>query len=191
MVPRLEPPSPICADAEFANGGLERLWLSRKVADDGPVGLIIGLNPSTAGASVETNDQTIKKMTVFTRQWGWSGFIMANLFTYIETKSAKLKNLAYHKAVGEYGDRVLERVIYQVPHIVCAWGAAVPKQKRHRVSAVQSYLRVLARPDAQLWCFGLAKDGSPVHPLMLGYDTKLVPYVLPDAPRVASRRDDE
>lgn len=185
-MPRLEPPTPICDDAEFWNAGLERLWLTRRVADAGPVGLVLGLNPSRADA-VE-DDHTIKKMRVFAERWGWSGFIMANLFTCVETYSAKLKNLAYHTAVGEYGSRVLERLVYQVPHIVCCWGAAVPKQKRHRVSAVQAYLRVLARPDAKLWCFGLAKDGSPVHPLMLGYDTPLVPYVLPEQPRVVSRR---
>jgi hypothetical protein len=183
---RLRPPAPVCDDAEFSNNGLERLWLSRKVADGGPVGLIIGLNPSTAGAT-ET-DHTITKEKEFTRRWGWSGFWKANLFTVIETHSAKLKNLSFESAVGEHGSVVLERMIPCVNDIVVCWGVNVPKPHRHRIGTVCSIIRELKAPDAMVWCFGLSNSGDPVHPLMLSYRTKLRPYELP-APR-ASRRDD-
>ena len=185
---RLIPPSPVCDDAEFTTDGTERLWLSRKVAEEGPVGLIIGLNPSTAGSDVASNDQTIKKLTVFTRQWGWSGFWMTNLFTRIETKSAKLRSVTYQEALGTHGAQVLEAAIPLAPVIVTCWSAAVPKDKRHRVLVVQSLLRGVGVP---IWCFGESQDGSPIHPLMLSYDTQLVPYRLPDLPVRASRRDED
>lgn len=179
--PRFEPPDPICDDAEFWHDGdlrMQRIWLSRKVADAGPVGLIIGLNPSTAGASVLTNDHTIKKLTVFSRQWGWSGFWMTNLFTHIETKSAKLKALSFDDAVGPYGSVVLDKLIPRSPHIVVCWGSAVPTLLRHRARSVLRRIQLLAQEGASISCFGTSKDSSPVHPLRLSYDTKLVPFLI-------------
>jgi hypothetical protein len=183
----------VCDDAEFSNDGLERLWLSRAVERkvgaplNGHVGLIIGLNPSRAGAAREDTDHTITKEIEFSRRWGWSGFWKVNLFTCIETYSAKLKNLSFETAVGMHGSAVLQETIPLAPAIVVCWGAAVPKLKRHRISAVCEMIRVLKQPTTEVRCFGLSKDGFPVHPLRLAYDTPLVPYELPE-PR--SRRDD-
>jgi len=175
---RLKPPVPICDDAEFSPDGLERLWLSRKVAETGPVGLFIGLNPSTAGATVDTNDHTITKECEFARRFGWSGFWKVNIFTCIETYSANLKSLAFVTAVGLHGDAVLRVVLPLAQVIVVCWSASVPKNKLHRIRQVEEMLRELA-PEAALGCFGLSKDGYPVHPLRLSYDTRLVPYELP------------
>lgn len=188
---RLIPPSPVSDDAEFTPDGLERLWLSRRVAETGPVGLVIALNPSTAGATVESNDHTIKKMAVFTKQWGWSGFWMVNLFTCIETYSAKLKNLSFESAVGRYGTQVLEYTIPLAEQIVVCWGSAVPKNKRHRVPAVETRLRVLRREGTPVFCFGRSKAGDPVHPLRLSYETHLVPYKISTHALPVSRRDEE
>lgn len=183
---RLVPPSPVCNDAEFANSGLERLWLSRKVADRGPVGLLLGLNPSTAGAA--DTDHTITKEIEFARRWGWSGFWKGNLFTCVETYSAKLKGLRYETAIGLYGNMVLENMIPLAAEIVVCWGTNVPKQHKHRVAQVCSFIRTLRRPGTAVRCFGLSKDGDPVHPLRLGYETRLVPFNLPEPP--PSRREE-
>jgi len=189
---RLIPPSPVCNDAEFSADGLERLWLSRTVERkvgaplNGHVGLIIGLNPSRAGAALEDTDHTITKEIEFARRWGWSGFWMTNLFTCIETYSAKLKNLSFETAVGAYGGAVLQAVIPLAPEIVVCWGANVPKHKTHRISAVCEMIRVLKRPEARVLCFGLSKGGHPVHPLYLPYETVMVPFALPEP---KSRRD--
>ena len=183
---RLVPPSPVCNDAEFSGDGRERLWLSRKVANVDHVGLIIGLNPSRAGAALEDTDHTITKEMEYARRWGWSGFWKANLFTCIETYSANLKNLSFETAVGTHGTLVLEALIPLAPEIVVCWGANVPKLNRHRIAQVCSHIRMLKRPDASVMCFGLSKGGDPVHPLMSSYETRLVPFELP-AER-ASRR---
>lgn len=177
---RLVPPLPVCDDAEFSADGAERLWLSRRVADTGPLGLIIGLNPSTAGASVKTNDPTIKKATEFTKRWGWGGFWMANLFTRIETYSQNLKNMTYTEACGEHGSDVLEAMIPHAEQIVVCWGAAVPKHMRHRISSVCVRIAILKQPDALVRCFGTSKDGHPIHPLYLSYETQLREFDLPE-----------
>lgn len=188
---RLIPPSPVCDDAEFSADGLERLWLSRKVERqvgaplNGHVGLIIGLNPSTAGAA--ENDATIRKEIEFARRWGWSGFWKANLFTHIETDSTKLKKMSYLEACGSHGSDVLEALIPVAAEIVVCWGASVPKHMTHRIPAVCARLRVLRQPAAKVLCFGLSKGGHPVHPLYLSYETELIPF---DLPATRSRRDD-
>ena len=183
---RLVPPLPVCDDAEFSSDGAERLWLSRKVADTGPLGLIIGLNPSTAGATSETDDPTIKREKEFSRQWGWGGFWKGNLFTRIETYSQNLKNMTYRDACGMHGSDVLERMLPQASEIVVCWGAAVPKHMTHRISAVCTYIRMLKQPDARVLCFGTTQKGHPTHPLYLSYDTPMVEFELPT--ERASRR---
>lgn len=186
---RLIPPSPICDDAEFSPDGLERLWLSRKVAETGPVGLIIGLNPSTAGA--QTQDQTIRKEMAFAKQWGWSGFWKGNLFTRIETVSTKLKNMDYQMAIGEHGAEVLDLMIRSCHPIVVCWGSAVPKHMVHRIRDVHDALRnTRAHAMDAISCFGLSLDGHPKHPLYLGYDTPMVTYKIPAQLARASRRGD-
>jgi hypothetical protein len=174
---RLLPPTPVCDDAEFVNAGLERIWLSRRVADAGPVGLFIGLNPSTAGAT-ET-DHTITKEKEFARRWGWSGFWKGNLFTCVETYSANLKNLRLETAVGEQGDAVLGTMVLVAPEIVVCWGNNVPKDKRARITDVLHMIATLKRVDVPVRCFGLSKEGAPMHPLMLSYETQLVDFELP------------
>ncbi len=190
---RLIPPYPICDDAEFSADGTERLWLSRKVEEPTPgttgarpVGLVIGLNPSKAGA-VET-DHTITKLKVFTRSWGWSGFWMANLFTYIETHSAKLAGVSFETAVGAYGTQVLEALIPLAPEIVVCWGAGVPKHKAHRAASVVARLQLMKQAQAVVRCFGHTASGAPVHPLRLAYETPLVTFRMPE--RQVSLRDD-
>ncbi len=183
---RIVPPSPVCDDAEFSADGLERLWLSRKVveinwrSDVAPIGLFVGLNPSRAGAAREDTDHTITKGIEFARRWGWSGFWMGNLFTCVETYSAKLKNLSYETAVGQHGSVVLQAMIPLAHKIVVCWGSAVPKHKLRRIAEVCDQIRALKHSDTGVLCFGLSKDGHPMHPLRLSYDTPLVPFELPD-----------
>lgn len=187
-MPELHPPSQICDAAAF-DGSTHRLWLSRKVADTGPVGLIIGLNPSKAGAT--DDDHTIRKEKVFSRNWGWSGFWKLNLFTVIETDSRKLRDFDYATAVGAHGSEVLENFLPHAAAVVVCWGSAVPKHMRHRIPSVCARVRYLKAPGAMVFCFGTSKEGQPMHPLRLGYDTKLVPFELNAQSRPSIREDDD
>lgn len=169
-------PQLICDDAEFRADGVHRYWLSRSIAAEGPVGLFLALNPSTAGAI--GNDATVRKWKGFATRWGWLGFLVGNLFSFVEIKSALLRNLAPYHANDDNSDTALISLIMRTPHIVLCWGNNVPKHLHSRVSTVLDLLSEHQLPETTVSTFGLSKSGQPMHPLMLSYDTQLVSYTL-------------
>ncbi len=60
--------------------------------------------------------------------------------------------------------------------MIAAWGplAKQPPARRHR-----RWKAATAKIGRPLMCLGTAKDGHPRHPLMLAYDTPLVPWTTP------------
>lgn len=185
---RLELPIPARDDAEFSKDGTKRYWLSRGVPQNvvAPIGLYIGLNPSTAGAEASTDDPTVRKWRGFSQRFGWSGFWACNAFAHIETYSKKLQGLSYAQLVGEHNDSVLRRAVSVAGVVVVCWGRNVPVLLERRIDEVMEIIRT-ERPYDPPLCFGRSKDGHPLHPLTLGYDTPLEPYVRASRPR-ASRR---
>lgn len=171
------PPDAITNDAEFSEQKSWRYWLSRAVDGNpgGPIGLLIGLNPSVAGADVTETDHTITKEIEFARRWGWRGFWKGNLFGIVSTDSSRLVTLDYYDAVGEHTDAYLENMASRADQIVVCWGGKVPRLKRIRIGQVLRLVR-RAAPATPLQCFGIGKHGEPVHPLRLGYSTPLVPF---------------
>lgn len=155
--------------------GLKRVWDARR-----PVGLVIGLNPSTADEN--TLDATLRRCIRFADREGWGGFWMANLFALRATKPAVMKR--HHAPVGEpifsawvdgvwianMNDWWLRRLAASCPNrIIFAWGAHGTHQGR--AAAVTELL-----DGHRAYCFGLAGNGMPRHPLMLHRDTPLVDY---------------
>ena len=183
---RLAPPQIIGDDAEFREDGVHRYWLSRRVAPEGPVGLFLALNPSTAGAIGD--DATVRKWKGFARRWGWSGFWVGNLFTFIETKSARLRELASYHVCDDASDKVLIAMLQRAPEVVLCWGNNVPKHLSSRIGAVLDLLQEHQPTGASVSTFGLSKSGQPMHPLMLSYETPRQRYVFT---KRTSRRDSE
>lgn len=176
--PRLTPPVPLTSDAEFDDAREHRYWLSRLTNPDPslPTGLVIALNPSKAGADDDDDDATVRKWRGFAARWRWSGFWAANLFSYIETESAKLRDLSYAHAVGQHNDAVLAKMIAAAPEIVLCWGNNVPDALRRRVDSVLSLVKDRKMPATTVSCLGLTAQGAPWHVLRLGYDTPRVPW---------------
>jgi hypothetical protein len=194
---RLLPPSPVTDDAEFDQKREHRYWLSRltppPMAPAGvvpfgvtPVALCLALNPSKAGAKAKDDDHTVRKWRGFAERWGWGGFWVGNLFSYIETESVKLRQLSYAQAVGEHNDAVLKAMIAAAPEILLCWGNNVPHALRRRVDEVLELVKLHKGPLTEVHCLGLTAQGAPWHPLRLGYDTKRVPWLFKEKP---SRRD--
>lgn len=128
--------------------------------------LFIGVNPSTADA--DTDDQTVRKWTGFTKHWGYGGFIVGNLFAY---RATNVKDLATAlDPIGEDNDRHLATLIEAADLIVPCWGASskLPKRLRYRIDQVRKLLRESGKP---VIVFGRALDGGPLHPLFLPYTT--------------------
>ena len=152
--------------------GLYRYRLERQVAMDGPVYAFFGINPSTADATED--DATVRKWTGFAKRWGASRFIVGNVFAY---RATDVKELA---AVDDphgpdIGDHITD-IITEADILVPCWGntSKVPP-------AMQEFFDVLAdalvSSGKPVRCFGLTKAGDPMHPLMLGYDTPLTPFL--------------
>lgn len=148
---------------------LYRYTLPRIVSDHTlpPMHVVfIGLNPSTADETKD--DATIRKLRGFVRRWQYSAMQMLNIFAYRSTDPYVLKSAL--DPVGANNDETLRR---EVSHpsaglIVACWG-------RHgalfdRGQYVLAMLRQIGRP---IHCFGLNKDGSPVHPLYQRDETPL------------------
>jgi Uncharacterized protein conserved in bacteria len=130
--------------------------------------VFIGVNPSTADA--DTDDATIRKMSGFTLRWGFTRFMVGNVFAYRSTDVTQLP--ARHDAVGPENMGHLHSMIQNAAFVVPCWGNTnkVPKSHRVQFTIVRTLLQVHQVP---VRIFGLTNGGDPLHPLMLSYDTPL------------------
>lgn len=149
--------------------GLYRMRLDRHVADTGPAVLLVGVNPSTADASI--NDPTIRKDLGFARKHGWGRIMKGNVFDWRDKNVKVLARVA--APVGPENLTHLARMSASADLIVPCWGRRdkVPRSLHYWIDFTLEFLRAQGKP---LKCFGLTASGDPVHPLMLAYDTPLV-----------------
>lgn len=75
--------------AIFAADRRHRYLLWRQWSDSKSLVLFIGLNPSTADETID--DPTIRRCKAFARDWGASGFMIANLFAFRATLPSDLR----------------------------------------------------------------------------------------------------
>lgn len=120
----------------------------------------IGLNPSTADES--TRDPTVRRCIQFTRDWGFTGLCMTNLFAYRATDPKVMKQAL--DPDGPENNYWLELIGAGAGKIVAAWGNH--GSHRGRDYAVRSLLR------GKLEALKVTKAGMPSHPLYLKADTQ-------------------
>lgn len=155
----------IARGAYLSEDGRYRYELTRTWGDGDRL-LWIMLNPSTADACVD--DPTIRRVIGFSRSWGFSGAIVANLFAARATIPAALRG--FDDPVGPANDAMLAKLAKRSPFAVCAWGAwAGIKGRDREVLALLRSVGCLAR------CLGTTKGGAPKHPLYLAATTPLEP----------------
>jgi len=135
---------------------LTRVWdhTKRKV-------VFIGLNPSTADEAKD--DATIRKLITFAKMWGYGGFIIVNLFAFRSRNAYAL--LKVPNNFGPKNKKFLEKYS-KYPNVVIMWGS---KAKEINAWRAKQVINMIPHP----MCFGKNLDGSPKHPLMLAYSTKL------------------
>lgn len=130
-------------------------------------------NPSTAGAKKGdgiATDATWRKGVGFSKRLGYGGMVFCNPYAFVSTKPAGLRAAGY--PVGPENDRyILEACSMGPGVIICAWGAL--GRKLARPLEVLGNIRAAGYSPMAL---GFTADGLPRHPLMLGYDTPLVPF---------------
>jgi hypothetical protein len=121
----------------------------------------IGLNPSTADE--QQLDPTLRRIRAFSFAWGYTDFVMTNLFAFRATLPEEMKASA--DPVGPENDAALVRTAAQCELIVAAWG--VHGTFRHRATDVMGGpLR-----GFELQHLVATKDGHPKHPLYVRGNT--------------------
>lgn len=155
-------------EALLSPDGVFRYTLGRRWSDGPRRVVFLMLNPSTADASVD--DPTIRKCIGFARCWGFHALTVVNLFAFRATKPADLKRGGFQVGPDNL-DHITTQAI-EAERVVLAWGANVGPHEVWPARVVSE----LQRLRVKLSCLGLCGNGSPRHPLMLAYETKLEPF---------------
>jgi hypothetical protein len=141
-------------------------WTLGRRANDRPLMLVVGHNPSTADA--RKNDPTVLRWLHFALTWGHGGYIAVNLYPFRSSSPAECRKwLASGGHVPQLLDRNVEHILEQralCSRAVVCWGKTSADDKMvHRVVA-----DLTAEREQPLYCFGTNDDGSPKHVMARG-----------------------
>lgn len=137
-----------------------RLW---RIWDESlPLIMFIGLNPSRAN---ETRiDPTVGRVIQFSKDWGYGGVYMMNLFSLV---SPYPKDLLTCENPVQDNNRHLLEVSRMCEQIIFSWGNF--KESKERAAEVK---KMFPKAKALL----LNKDGTPRHPLYVPSDVVPINY---------------
>lgn len=143
--------------ADMSGDGLYRYSLSRRLSMGENAVLFVGLNPSTADATVD--DPTVRRCAGFAQLWGFSWFFMGNLNAWRSTDPKKLPKMGF-LAVGPGNRGALKWLMCRAELVVAAWGS-------HPLNNYALDLAAMILREPHTRCLGKNKDGAPKHPLYL------------------------
>lgn len=150
----------------LSNDGRYRYHLWRRWTNGMGSVLWIMLNPSTANH--ERDDATLRKIQGFSRRWGYGALEVVNLFAYRATDPRNLFDIG--DPIGPENDDWINRAIPEATMVMAAWGAHGNFFGRSiALRGMLSHHHVL--------CLGKCASGEPKHPVRLGYDTVLEPFI--------------
>lgn len=139
-----------------------RYSLTREWSHGGTV-VVIGLNPSTADATID--DPTVRRCVGFARSWGFGRLVIANLFAYRATHPERLALVS--DPVGPMNDRCLRKAVQAADLLLVAWGNRGGFLERDR-----ELLSWLPNPR----CLGVTNQGFPRHPLYVRSSAEPIPF---------------
>lgn len=145
-----------------------RYWLTRTWATDRPELCWVLLNSSRADAS--DDDPTVRRMTGFSKRWGFGGIIVVNLFAYRTPYPEEL--LRVDDPVGPRNDDAIAGAV-DGRRVLVAWGGC----ERFAAERIRAVLAMLE--GRELECLGTTKSGQPLHPVRLPNALSPVPYTAP------------
>jgi hypothetical protein len=140
---------------------LERVW---EIGYDRVVWIM--LNPSTADATED--DPTIRRCIRFSKDWGYAGLVVVNLFALRATNPQELQIAA--DPIGPQNDQSIFYASTNTGPVIAAWGAHKMAEQR-----AKNVLNSLAS-SVEVKCLGVTKSGAPRHPLYVKADTILEDY---------------
>lgn len=157
--------------AIFSEDRKFRYRLDRDVQEHGAVFAYFGVNGATAG-EVEEDHTTMKWRGFTLRNYGRK-YIAGNPFAYCATDVKELA--AVDDPIGPDNAHHLAQIIADADILVPCWGdrGKLPRRLRHHLVDLKTMIFDAGKP---VLIFGLTNAGDPKHPLMLGYDTPLMPW---------------
>ena len=145
--------------AEFSKDKKYRYSLSRKWSEKEQV-LFILLNPSKGDGI--NDDPTIRRLISISKNLGYGGFKVVNLYTII----TPMRNKLYDKKrkISKKNKNLIFNLIPQYKTIIYGWGATEnePIWLKNKIKNPM--------------CFQINKNGSPKHPLYLKKSSSLREY---------------
>jgi hypothetical protein len=126
----------------------------------------ICLNPSTADE--HQLDPTLRRIRDFSAMWGYSFFIMLNLFAWRATQPADMKRAA--DPIGPDNDRWIAHWAGKVDKVMLGWG-----EHGAHLGRDQQVLSYLDR--SKVFCLERNASGQPKHPLYVSKQNKPLAYL--------------
>jgi len=158
--------------AVISEDGLYRYRLDRWWGD-GPRVVWVMLNPSTADADVD--DPTIRRVMRFSKDWGYDGCTVVNVYAWRATKPSDLPD-SDEKAAGPWWMKHLtEALDNPFSPVVVAWGAHGTRAAQELASALSKRKAFVSPP---IMCLGTTKDGHPRHPLYVPASMEPIAFVV-------------
>lgn len=117
-------------------------------------------NPSTADQDVL--DPTLRRCLRYSRDWGYGGMWVANVFALRSTDPQGLHKFEF--PTGRDNDAYLMHAAASCDLVMVGWGVHGSFLGRGEAAS-----KILAK-EAVLYCLGVNKDGTPKHPLYLRAD---------------------
>jgi len=160
-------------DATFSADGRYRQLMRRWLGPQFPERyiLFIGMNPSTADASV--NDPTCAREWTFARREGFDAMVKANVGDYRATDPKMLLAPGVVASSAENLPAIRQAAAGAGMVVLCHG-----KLNKALAPAGRALVEALRADGMTLWSFGTNGDGSPKHPLYLRADTPLQPFEL-------------
>lgn len=162
-----------CDRAVYSDDMAYRYEFHRDWADSGSRRRVVWvlLNPATGDTDGKPRP-TLGRCINWSKQWGYGGLTIINLFAYRATHPKDLK--AARDPLGPDNDATLQRVAANADRVVAAWGSHGRLLGRGR--------NVAAHLPGAL-CLGHTHRGEPRHPLYVPATAALVPLTkaLPEA----------
>jgi hypothetical protein len=149
---------------------LGRRWGDAARGPASPLWCFGMLNPSTARDDVD--DPTVRRCTGFAKRGGAGGVLIVNLLAYSSTHPHEMVQASRQgiDVCGQHNDAAIRWAVARAAaggRHIAAWGVVPAPLRGLAARGVRSFLA--HRAD----CLGVNVDGSPKHPLRLGYDRSI------------------
>ena len=128
--------------------------------------MFLMLNPSTADAI--DNDPTVESCLRRSLKMGFGGLLVCNIFAYRSTDPEKLYEV--EDPVGPENDRIILARARAAGMVICGWGTHGALHGRGN-----EVLQLLREAGVKPHALRINADGSPQHPLYVGYEIQPVP----------------